>query len=70
MESSALATAHAELDKFKALTTQIVQLSRRNTNVLSLDLSLRQKPPLAASCDERLSALQLALAHEGSKATR
>ncbi|HXK19006.1 MAG TPA: hypothetical protein VNG33_14440 [Polyangiaceae bacterium] len=66
----ALATAHAELDKFKALTAQIVQLSRRNTNVVSLDLSLRQKPPLAASCDERLSALQQVLAHEGSKATR
>jgi hypothetical protein len=65
-----LATAHAELDKFKALSAQIVELSRRNTNVLSLDLSLRNKPALAASCDERLSALQTALANEGSKATR
>ena len=65
-----LATAHSELDKFKALTTQILDLSRRNTNVLSLDLSLRQKPALARACDDRLSALQTALANEGSKATR
>jgi hypothetical protein len=65
-----LATAHAELDKFKALTAQIVELSRRNTNVVSLDLSLRKKPALATACDERLSALQVALANEGSKATR
>ena len=65
-----LASARAQLDKFKALTTQIIALSRRNTNVLSLDLSLRKKPALAASCDERLSALQTALANEGPKATR
>jgi hypothetical protein len=66
----ALATARTELDKFKGLSAQIVLLSRRNTNVLSLDLSLRQKPALASACDERLSALQTELAHEGSKATR
>jgi hypothetical protein len=65
-----LSAARAALDKFKAISGQIVALSRRNTNVLSLDLSLRRKPALAATCDERLSALQVALAHEGFKATR
>jgi hypothetical protein len=65
-----LLIARAELDKFKAVCGQIVELSRRNTNVLSLDLSLRQKPPLAASCDQHLNVLQAALAKEGSKATR
>jgi hypothetical protein len=65
-----LATARTELDKFKAFTTQIIALSRRNTNVLSLDLALRKKPAPASACDERLSALQTALANEGSKATR
>lgn len=67
---ASLDSARAELDKFKVISDQIVALSRRNTNVLSLDLSLRKKPALAAACDERLSALQLALAKEGSKATR
>jgi len=66
----ALATARTELDKFKALTTQILALSRRNTNVLSLDLSLRQKPALTRACDDSLSTLLQALASEGSKATR
>lgn len=65
-----VASARAALDKFKAISAQIVELSRRNTNVVSLDLSLRRKPPLTASCDERLGALQVALAHEGFKATR
>jgi hypothetical protein len=67
---ASLAAAHEALDKLKAISGQIVALSRRNTNVLSLDLSLRKKPALATACDERLSALQVALANEGSKATR
>jgi hypothetical protein len=66
----ALADALSALDKFKEVSRQIVELSRRNTNLLSLDLSLRQKPPLTAACDERLHALQEALAKEGPKSTR
>jgi len=65
-----LLAARGALDKFKDVTGQILKLSRRNSNVLSLDLSLRKRPPLASSCDERLSALQEQLANEGSKATR
>jgi len=68
--SPSLAAAREALDKLQTISGQIVALSRRNTNVLSLDLALRKKPALTASCDERLSALQLALANEGSKATR
>lgn len=67
---TALADALAKLDQFKAISTQIVELSRRNTNVLSLELSLRQKPALKAACDERLRSLQDALASEGPKSTR
>lgn len=67
----AVAEAFAKLDQFKALTAQIVALSRRNSNVLALDLSLRHKPALAAACNERLLALRDALANEGpDKATR
>jgi len=66
----ALADALAALDRFKDTSTQIVALSRRNSNVRSLELSLRTKPALASGCDDDLRALQDALASEGSKATR
>jgi len=66
----ALAEALSALDRFKAVSAQIVELSRRNTHVLSLDLSLRKKPALVAACSERLVALQDALALEGPKSTR
>jgi hypothetical protein len=68
--ASALATALAALDQFKDISGQIVRLSRRNSNVRSLELSLRTKPALSSACDESLHALQDALAQEGSKATR
>jgi hypothetical protein len=65
-----LTAASTALERFKAVSTEIVKLSRRNSNVRSLDLSLRVKPPLTTACDESLRALQDALAKEGSKATR
>jgi len=65
-----LAVAVAALDRFKELTRQIVALSRRNTNVRSLELSLRDKPALTASCDDSLRSLEEALAKEGSTGTR
>ncbi len=66
----ATAAALAALDRFKDVSAQIVKLSRRNSNVRSLDLSLRTKPALTAACDDSLRAVQEALAQEGSKATR
>jgi hypothetical protein len=68
--ASVLATAQSALDRFKAVSSEIVSLSRRNTNVRSLELSLRTKPALVAACDDSLHTLQEALANEGSKATR
>jgi hypothetical protein len=65
-----VATATASLGRFKEISSQIVALSRRNTNVRSLALSLREQPTLATACDDRLRALQQALDREGSKATR
>jgi hypothetical protein len=70
IEPTKLGAARAAFDEFKSLGDQVVQLSRRNSNVRSLDLSLRVKPPLTAACDDSLRALQLALASEGPKATR
>jgi hypothetical protein len=65
-----LALASASLARFKDLSAQIVTLSRRNSNVRSLSLSLREKPALTAACDDSLRALADALAKEGFTATR
>ncbi|HTA88828.1 MAG TPA: hypothetical protein VK745_04610 [Polyangiaceae bacterium] len=70
VEPSALSAAQADFTQFKSIGSQIVALSRRNSNVRSLDLSLRVKPPLTAACDDSLRTLQQALASKGSKATR
>ena len=52
------------------LNAQIIALSRRNTNVRSLALSLDQKRTMTATCEESLRALQDALARRGYSATR
>jgi hypothetical protein len=65
-----LSMALAALDRFKDFSRQIVALSRRNTNVRSLKLSLQTKPALTAACDESLRALQDLLTKEDIKATR
>ncbi len=65
-----LATALAALERFKDVSRQIVTLSRRNSNVRSLALSLREKPVLTAACDDSLRSLEEALAKEGFTATR
>jgi hypothetical protein len=67
---ASIAKALAALARFKDVARQIVTLSRRNSNVRSLALSLRDAPPLAAACDASLGALQDALAKEGTTATR
>lgn len=66
----ALSAGEAALDRFKHSSNEIVALSRRNTNVRSLELSLRAKPPLTTACDESLRALGEALSQEDIKATR
>jgi hypothetical protein len=65
-----LAAASASLERFVDLNTQVVALSRRNTNVRSLALSLGQKRMLAAACEDSLRALQDALSKRGFSATR
>jgi hypothetical protein len=65
-----IAHALAALDRFKEVSRQIVKLSRRNSNVRSLALSLRDAPPLAVACDGSLGALEDALTKEGTTATR
>lgn len=57
-----LVEARAALDRFMGLNAEIIALSRRNTNVRSLALSLDQKRAIVARCEETLSALRTALA--------
>lgn len=65
-----LATAQAALDQFMLVNSQVIALSRRNTNVRSLALSLNQKAKLTAACEESLRGLREALAKRGFTGTR
>ncbi len=65
-----LSAATAALDRFMGLNSQLITLSRRNTNVRSLALSLGKKRMLTAACEDSLRALQDALAKRGFSATR
>jgi hypothetical protein len=65
-----LANAAAALDKFMAVNAEIVSLSRRNSNVRSLALSLGRKRTVTAECDDSLRVLDEALATHDFKATR
>jgi len=70
LHRQAVVLASGEAALRSQVSQMFVTLSRRNTNVRSLDLSLREKPPLTAACDESLRALQQLLAAEGSNARR
>ena len=65
-----VADATNALDRFMGLNAQIVALSRRNTNVRSLALSLDQKRKLIGPCEETLRALRDALSKHGYPAGR
>ena len=67
---SQLAPATAALDRFMGLNAQVVALSRRNSNVRSLALSLGQKRMLTAACEDSLRELQDALSKRGFPGTR
>jgi hypothetical protein len=58
---------YAELAK---VTQEIISLSRRNTNIKSLELSLGKKRLITAQCDEVLGNLQELIRNKGTKATR
>ena len=65
-----LAAAAAALDRFQAINAELVKLSRRNSNVRSLALSLGRKRTVTAECDDILHALDDALAKHDFTATR
>jgi hypothetical protein len=63
---SRLSDAKAAFERFIAINQQIVVLSRRNTNVRSLALSLNEKAKLTAACEATLGQLRDALAKRDS----
>lgn len=65
-----LTAAASALDRFTAANAEIVTLSRRNSNVRSLALSLGKKRTVTAECDDMLQALEDALAQHHFSATR
>ena len=62
---SRIDAAKPALDTFMTMNVQIIALSRRNTNVRSLALSLDQKRTLTGPCQETLKNLQAALDRHG-----
>ena len=62
--------AAAALNRFLGVNAQLIALSRRNTNVRSLMLSLDEKRKLTTACQENLRALQAALATRGYSGIR
>jgi hypothetical protein len=65
-----VAAASEALNQFQAVNRDLVKLSRRNSNVRSLALSLGRKRTLAADCEDQLKALEEALAKHELGATR
>jgi hypothetical protein len=59
-----LGTATASYAKFSKIRTQILALSRENTNVRSLAISLNQKRKVTLVCQDALAALQQAILQE------
>ncbi len=62
-----LATAASRYARFTKIKTQILALSRENTNVRSLAISLNQKRKVMLLCQEALSALKQAILEEPMK---
>jgi hypothetical protein len=65
-----LDAAAAGLDRFVAIHKEIITLSRRNSDVRSLALSLGEKRKATADCEAHLQALEEALAKHEFTATR
>ena len=57
----AFSTAVAAYTQLTELKTKILALSRENTNVRSLDISLHEKRKITIACEEALSALEEAI---------
>jgi hypothetical protein len=68
--SAQLTAATAAFGRFRDINREILTLSRRNSEVRSLALSLGRKRTVTAIGDDQLGALEAALAKHDFKATR
>lgn len=68
--ASPLADGRAALDRFMTVHAEIVDLSRRNSNVRALALALGRRRTLAAEAEVELDSLEKALAAHEFRATR
>jgi hypothetical protein len=66
----ALLQAKTAFSDFIEVTARVIKLSRQNSNVKSLELSLGRKRKLAAQCDEILGAFQEAVQNRTFRATK
>jgi hypothetical protein len=66
----ALLQAKAAFTEFMEVTAEVIKLSRQNSNVKSLELSLGRKRKVAAQCDEILVAFQEVVQNRIFKATK
>jgi hypothetical protein len=64
LDSADLAAATSSYDRYGEIRTRILTLSRENTNVLSLAISLNQMRKATALCRDSLSALRQAILDE------
>jgi len=62
--------ANAAFGQFMELTANVMHLSRQNSNVKSLELSLGSKRKMVSQCEEVLAALQNAIQSRTFRATR
>jgi hypothetical protein len=67
---SILRQAETAYHEFESLTAAVTELSRQNTNIKSMELSLNRKRKITSQCEEILTSLQNAVLSRSLKATR
>jgi len=65
-----LEEADAAFDRFMSLNREILELSRKNTNVRSLALTLGRARVVSAACEDQLRTLEASLQTHAFQATR
>jgi hypothetical protein len=66
----AVSQAKTAFAEFAAVTAEVMQLSRKNSNVKSMELSFGKKRRIAAQCDAVLAAFQATVHNKTYKATK
>ena len=67
---AAVSQAKTAFAEFAAVTAEVIQLSRKNSNIKSMELSFGKKRRIAAQCDAVLAAFQETVHNKTYKATK